>query len=288
MIRSRVSLLLACVALQSLAGATWGQNQQPQQNPKKPEVPIPRPLPPTPPPRFRGPGLTVSYRGWRTGFTPYPGVTYFRRFRFRHYVPEWTDDTLLVVSPFYFYPNLPPFLNGETIQADVAANSNTTFQQNGDTSQTQNGVATDSAQTQPDPTSQTGPSLTGDQDPKTATNDLKHLWELFDTSVLLKLCPTDGNVKVSVGDQSYNLAASDFLDLIRDGVTGTQTVSWSILNEDDAGDQIRLQAVHTFQDPWDKTRKVTQNYLLVKGDQGYVIREFGSETYQPPSSSGQN
>ena len=155
-------------------------------------------------------------------------------------------------SPWYFYTNLPPYIDDDhCLPAD------------GEPAHVIDG---------PDGLV-TAPNVAA----AAALKDLVLCWTT-DPILIGRLVPSDGTVEVSIeGKSQYDLKASDFDDLLHDGVTNTKTIDYKVvaLKMVDAK-TIYLRAMHTFADPWNVQRTIYHTYTLkLEGDR-YVIRAFGS------------
>jgi hypothetical protein len=273
--------LLAVVSI-GVAIEAPAQTQNPNQpNPRNTPTPTVHRFTPPSPQRIQTAGLTITYLGWRSGYSPYPGLTIRRVFSFHRYIFDYSEDTPVLLSPFYLYPNLPPFIADPNPAQDSLAAQSSDSNPPAPVAQT----ASDPASAPTDPSATSDPASMVEPDSDLAVLDLKHLWESPDSALIDKLCPTAGKVTVSVLDQTFPLEARDFRDLLKDGTLGTHTIKWTILDEHVEGDSVELKARHQFLDAAGKTRSISQIYTLVKEKNGYVIREFGSDRYEDKLSN---
>lgn len=168
------------------------------------------------------------------------------------------DDGDCTPSAWYYYPNLPPYIQDSQIQPDGATSS---------------GPASPRAAVYP-------PDWKPDLDHALA--DLKNAWERNDQKALARLLPTDGSVTVTVeGQESYKLTAKEFADLFGDGIYNTKTLAYGVVQAVQvAPDEVEVTARHEFKDPWGQLRTIEHVYTLVQGDKGYVIRAFTSSSYK--------
>ncbi len=205
------------------------------------------------PPFFSWAGI---WEGIRYGFTTIFSGGGSDGFCFGYYVTDPYSEAC-TPSPWYYYPNLPPYVQDDCIQE---------------------------AQPAPEPDTNATPAIPPDWKPDLphAMEDLVAVWQNQDKDALARLLPTDGLVTLHVeGQDSYDLTAKDFADLFADGVMNTQTTSYKIEETKQlAPDRVQICAVHTFQDPWGQTRTIDHKYTLLLEESGYVIREFRSSTYR--------
>jgi hypothetical protein len=189
-------------------------------------------------------------------------------FTYSYYVTD-PDSTDCTPSPWYYYPNLPPYVD----DADVkAADPDTST---GPAKQPAGSTAWNTTEGQPIP-DDWKPDLPH------AIDDLMSAWQKQDKGALTRLLPKTGQVLLHVeGQDFYNLEAKDFADLFKDGVMNTQTVKYEVESSKQlAPNKVLLYAVHTFKDPWGETRTIDHKYVVVLESPGYVIREFRSSTYR--------
>ncbi|HWD37879.1 MAG TPA: hypothetical protein VG944_03465 [Fimbriimonas sp.] len=193
--------------------------------------------------------------GWRFDFWSYWDLS-DDFFCCNCYQYDPSDEQDPQFSPWYFYPNLPPYLERvKTLPpSDVDA---------GDL------LPSDGPVVAPNPTA------------KLALDDLIAMWVKNDRIAIGHLVPSKGSIEVLVeGKSQYDLKASDFYDLLHDGTVNTKTTDYKVVALKAVDDHtLQVRARHTFLDPWDVERTIYHTYTLkLEGDR-YVIRSFGSGSY---------
>jgi hypothetical protein len=254
-----------------LAANAFGQSQNPNDPSNRRSKPLPRQAPQT----LRTGGGIRTFQGWRSGYSPSPQRFNRRTFAFHRYVLDYADTQAILLSPFYFYSNLPPFIQEPSSPDQVADTDSGTNSGESDTGELSNSTSNSPSS----PSAQDSSESVTDSDSDGAVEDLRKAWTSLDTAALEKLCPKSGNVKVSVADQTYDLNAADFANLIQDGVNGTLTASWKIADMHANDTEVDLRVIHKFSDSSGNLRSVVQTYTLVDDGSGFLIREFGSEPY---------
>jgi hypothetical protein len=112
-----------------------------------------------------------------------------------------------------------------------------------------------------------------------ALDDLRDAFERTDDRAANHLVPQDGDVAIfNDGKYDYSLNADDFEKMFLDGVDGSKTVRYEILDTSTRGDEVRVRARHEFEDSWGEQQSVIHTLTLRRDRDGnYVIREFGTE-----------
>jgi hypothetical protein len=172
------------------------------------------------------------------------------------YDPELAPDC--VASPWYYYSNLPPYLSASKIVASPQSEGWKT--------------------TEPKP---------GSPDLADALTQLAGAWQTQNLSALDVLIPRTGEITVHVeGQEPYALAADDFYNLLRDGITNTKTISYAILDAHKVSDRLAfVSAKHTFLDPWGRHKAITHTYSFALTVRGWQITNFESSSYKEEGSS---
>lgn len=111
-----------------------------------------------------------------------------------------------------------------------------------------------------------------------AVADLVNVFERGDRRALDRLIPRRGDVSIfHDGQYSYSVRPEDLYDLLRDMEESARTTRFEILEIRRNGtQQARIRAQHVVRDPWGAETVVFHNYLLERERRDFVIREFGT------------
>jgi hypothetical protein len=194
-------------------------------------------------------GLRVGYyhynRGWRDDFFCYPYYQFSPAGRF-------------VVSPWYYYPQLPPYLVVNRIfhvQSLPPTFVGMPYRWNR-------------------PTWGFGGSTHSALD--YALDDLVTAFERGDVRLVSRMIPRRGGVNVYMdGSYAYSVQADDFYDMIADNIQSTRTSRYTILDVRTDRDRATIRARHDYQDPWGRRMSVFHTFHLERERNDLVIREFG-------------
>jgi len=211
-------------------------------------------------------------------------------FRYPFYVFD-PYDSFGLISPWYYYPTLPGYINPyrcTIISAGLLPpifvgleyscwHNNAAYQQGYDQGyQDAQAAAQLNAQQQQDSQLPDNRILDG------AIDDIVSVFLHDDQRSLDRLIGDNGNVNIYVdGRYSYSLTTNDFYDLIHDNAHTTQTVDYKILDVRVEGDEAKVMALHTFKDPWGDTEKVYHTYVLKLGRRSAQIIEYGTSATKP-------
>jgi len=203
------------------------------------------------------------------------------RVGYYHYDRRWNDDWFgypyyvfdpyqrfnCVVSPWYYYASLPPYLNSNRI---IIVNNFPTTNWYGQ------------------PYEYNRPDFSNRWDNNRnevdyAVADIEDAFQRGDRRAVNRLVPRRGNVNIYTdGRYSYSLNADDFYDLYLDGIENARTRRYEILDvQTSRNGGIRVYARHEYTDPWDRRETVWHQYYMERDRNSYVIREFGT-SYQRP------
>jgi len=226
--------------------------------PPPPYVPAPCPIGPPFDYGYNFGGLYPVY--CRRGCNTYPEPPSETAFLCTHYLYEATGN--FVISPFYLYYTLPPYLSCQEV----------TFLAPSKREMTQISPEIDLT------------SLAQ------VTNDLSRAFREGEVDRIEHLLPQKGTVDIYVGGQyRYTLAADDFGKTFRDAIARVATHDYTILDVASGVHGVVLTTRHDFVDPWGRSQAVYHTFRLVKEAKNVVIREFGtSETnlLQPAVKNG--
>lgn len=190
-------------------------------------------------------------------------------FCYPHYVfnPYLVSNS--VVSPWYYYPSLPGYL--DTNRLVITSNYDSSFvglpydytpgQQYAD-----NGYDRDSRY---DANSLDRRNL------DYSIDDIVNAFTHQDRRAVDRLVPRDGTVAITVdGTITYGLNADDFYDLLMDAVNNANTIDYEITGVKASQDEAEVLAVHEFADAWGRRQTVYHRYHLFSERGSIVIRSF--------------
>lgn len=205
-----------------------------------------------------------------------------------HYSASWRDDDFYfgyyyfrpaydrcVVSPFYYYPFLPPYVSRSRVLVLRVGNVS---------------IYADD-----------GPNYYWDRavdyrwsrdywwdfnsrrsDLDLALDDLVSAWENANRRALDRLIPSRGTVGIYVDERyNYSLDVDDFYDMLLDNILSARTRKFDILSVKTYRNEARVVAVHEYIDPWNRRDRVYHVYRLVRDGYRYVITDFGTSDRRP-------
>lgn len=110
-----------------------------------------------------------------------------------------------------------------------------------------------------------------------ALDDLVSAFERNDRRAVGRLVPYRGRVDIALeGQFAYSLDADDFYDMYLDLVMSTRTRSYDILDVRTYRDEVTVLARHDYIDPWGRSDRVYHYYRLRRDRNIYTIMEFGT------------
>ncbi|MCO5297183.1 MAG: hypothetical protein M9921_10030 [Fimbriimonadaceae bacterium] len=207
-------------------------------------------------------------------------VRYAHRYRsgYVQYDSRWCDDFFYypyysfnpipnqcVISPWYYYPQLPGYLSYNRIM--VINTRPCVFIGN--------------------VYNWSRPARYGDNygygygstrsDLDYALDDLVSAFERSDRRAIGRLVPYRGRIDIALeGQFAYSLNADDFYDMYLDLVLSTRTLSYDILDVRTYRDEVTVLARHDYVDPWGRNDRVYHYYRLRRDRNAYFISEFGT------------
>lgn len=205
-----------------------------------------------------------------------------------HYNVGWRDDDFYfgfyyfkpaydrcVVSPFYYYPFLPPYVSRSrvlvlrvgnvSIYADDSPNY---YWDRGIDYRWTRSYWYDSAARR--------------SELDYALDDLVNAWEDSNRRSLNRLVPDRGSIGIYVDERyNYSLNADDFYDMLLDNIQSARTRQYDILSVKTYRNEARVVAVHEYIDPWNRRDRVYHVYRLVNDGYGYQIADFGTSDRRP-------
>ncbi|MCE2767776.1 MAG: hypothetical protein LW628_12800 [Fimbriimonadaceae bacterium] len=213
-------------------------------------------------------GNNLLINGWRNGYC--------------HYNPNWIDNSFwfsnycfnpwqvnVVISPFYWYPFVPGYINCQTVwvgnwASPWAWNLGNTY-------------VFDSTWNSPWGGNWNQGFQNRDRDLDYSIEDLRVTFERQDLRAMDRLVPQDGRIAIlRDGRYDYSINSQDFYDMLNDLSGSAQTRRYRIVEVRTFRNSARIQATHEYVDPWGNRQTVWHSLYLELERNGYVIREFGT------------
>lgn len=192
--------------------------------------------------------------GLRIGYVQYHNRFKDRWFFYGGY--SFWPFSPVVCSPWYYYPQLPPYLLLSVVF-----------------------ISNPPAYVQPTVYNWAEPSpevTYGELD--YAIEDIVNAFEDHDLRAIDRLIPEDGDVAIFLdGTYSYSVRASDFRDILHDSVSDVRTTGYHVLSVNRySGGSALVEGQHNTIDPWGDRQTIYQRIRLVREGGYWVIREFGT------------
>jgi hypothetical protein len=185
----------------------------------------------------------------------YPCLTDWRDSFFAYVFYAFTyDPAQCVASPWYYYPNMPAYVDLDRVSFDP--------------------FSIDTAGLQPFAWHSPDYDAPGSDEYfiDMSIDRLLNVYENQDTDSLDALVPSGYNVDVSLdGGSSYTLSGDDFHDMMLDNVTTTQTTRFSVVGVQRFAGGLVVKAIHQFTDADGQTQRLLHTYILKMGDNEYTI-----------------
>jgi hypothetical protein len=214
--------------------------------------------------RFR-----VNRGGWRSGYYHYNNNWCDDNFWFNWYVFDPFRSSNCFISPWYYYPHLPAYVNrrcGTIISINLSpwygsyynwrrpANYGGYY----DNYNSYDYSALDYA-----------------------IEDIRRAFQDNDRRSLERLIPSRDRVAIFVdGEYTYSMEPRDFEDFLIDAVEGTRTTRYEITRVERRGREAEVQARHEYEDPWGRRAVVYHHFRLEDVRGYYVITRFGTSYYR--------
>ena len=205
-----------------------------------------------------------------------------------HYNAGWRDDDFIfgfysftpvydrcVVSPFYYYPFLPPYVSRSRVLVLRVGNVSI-YADDGPNYYWDRGIDyrwTRSYWYEP---------VSRRSELDYALDNLVDAWKDSDRRALNRLIPDWGSIGIYVDERyNYSLSADDFYDMMLDNIRSARTRAYDILSVKKYRNEARVVAVHEYIDPWGRRERVYHVYRLVDEGYGYKITDFGTSDRRP-------
>ncbi|MDE2126823.1 MAG: hypothetical protein KGJ62_09565 [Armatimonadetes bacterium] len=219
----------------------------------------------------------------RSGFHTYAGWGNIYFSNGAGYYPYYCNSYLqgvTVLSPYYYSADFPPYLSGQYVLAepppygyipvpDYSANGSWQGYQQPDV----NSYYLNRPQ-------QAEPQQAAPEEAfiRSVAADIEKAWESGDIQYLAKYVRNDGKIAVYLrGQYQYSLPASDYLDMTRDALRSTTTVSFTFNGyQRDQNGVWTLTGSHVYRDHAGTEHTVRVTYVLQRIGQGYYVTQVGS------------
>lgn len=212
--------------------------------------------------------------GWRNGYYHYNRGWRDNMFCYSHYIFNPWQQNRFVISPWYYYSSLPPYLGWDRV---IIINSGwpsrgwygNPYRWNRPVYSINFTIGNRYQSPQ-----------YGDRysDLDYALDDIARAFERKDFQAMEQFVPNSGRVNMYFdGSYGYSLEAADFYDLFADGIENVQTTRYEMGNIRYNGrDSAKVSAVHEFTDPWGNRGVTYHDYFLERQGGKWVIREYGT------------
>jgi hypothetical protein len=210
----------------------------------------------------------LVWNGWRNGYCSYWNNWNDNFFWYPNYCFTPFNNINVVVSPWYWYPFLPGYLNCNRVVVSNwvspwAWNTGVVYVWNDGGNWGWNNTQNRWNRY--------------DRDVEEAIEDVRDTFERFDRQALDRLVPRDGQVAIMRdGRYDYSIGSGDFYDLVNDLAGNAETRRYRIDEIRTGRNSMRVSATHEYLDPWGNRQRVFHLYYLERERGGYVIREFGT------------
>jgi hypothetical protein len=231
-------------------------------------------------PQYFAHDATLDFGYWdsglRTGYCQYNNNFNDNQFRYHNYRYRPTGHNC-TYSPWYYYPQLPPYVTTTEIFIIGTPSYNCGYN---------NGYTTYGGYNSYD--SGYGDSwrsyYEGDnQTLDNAISDIQYSFNQGRIRGLSDLVPYSGKVEIYVdGKYQYSMNADDFYSTLRDAVENVKTQNYQILDVRTNRDgDAKVIARHETEDPWGRAQTVYHTFYLRGTRDGFEIRGFGSSDQRP-------
>lgn len=114
-----------------------------------------------------------------------------------------------------------------------------------------------------------------------AVDDLQRAFARKDARFVSYLAPRDGQVAI-LTDQvyRYSVPGDEFYSTLRDAIENVRTVSYEIVDVRTQGDDVAIEARHETESPWGQNDVVYHLYRMHLEGGSLVIREFGTSRFR--------
>lgn len=214
--------------------------------------------------RFR-----VNRNNWRTGYYHYYNNWCDDYFWFNWYVFDPFRSSNCYVSPWYYYPHLPAYVNrrcGVFLTINLSPWYGTYYNWRRPAYYDY------------------GYSNYNSYDYSAldyAVEDIRQAFQNMDRRAISRLIPTRDRVAIFVdGEYTYSMEPRDFEDFMLDAIEGTRTTRYEITRVERRGREAEVQARHEYEDPWGRRAVVYHHFRLEDVRGYYVISRFGTSYYR--------
>lgn len=193
---------------------------------------------------------------WRSGYYQYSPYWNDGSFFFSAYT--YTPYDNCVVSPWYAYPTLPPYLSYDRVTVLGGTycpwNSGTYYNYNPGYN----------------------PESYGNPDVNFAIDEISRAFNTGGDADLSRVIPQDGRVNIyNEGQYMYSVNGGDFYNMIQDNIHGVRTRGYVVTSVRMEGADAIVTARHDYYNPWNGVSEAYQMFRLrPTSDSGYIITDF--------------
>ena len=200
----------------------------------------------------RSSGLSISFgsAGLRIGYFQYAQNWNDSHFRYHSY--GFTPGNSVVYSPWYYYSNLPPYINSSSvIYVDGYSRAVPSYRWQ---------------------------TYRRDAASQGAIDRIANAFQQDNAGPIISLVQPNSRVAILMDGQfQYDLVGEDFENMLSDMVQSTQTESYTVDAAHQYGDHLQVQGTQRFRDANGDTQTVHMEFVLVADRNGdFSITEFNS------------
>ena len=203
---------------------------------------------------------------YRSGYYQYSNLWVDNNFWYPHYSFHYSNHS--VPSPFYYYPNMPGYINVVRVRIGDFGFSWTTgdrYDWRYDRGR-HNGWGWGNDNRYDD---------RYDRELDYAIDDIYDAFRNRSVRSMSDLIPTRSRVGIELDRYAqYSIDSDDFYDMMRDLIEGTDTRNYVIRDVRFSRGQATVIADHEFRDPWGRNQRTRHYYGLREERRGYSIVSF--------------
>ncbi|MEZ5163752.1 MAG: hypothetical protein R2688_08370 [Fimbriimonadaceae bacterium] len=203
---------------------------------------------------------------YRNGYYQYSNQWVDNNFWYPHYTFNYTNNC--VPSPFYYYPNLPGYINVVRVRIGDFSFSWSTgdrYDWRYDRNRGNDGWGWGNDRRDD----------RYDRDLDYAIDDIYDAFRNRSVRSMSNLIPTRSRVGIELDRYAqYSIDSDDFYDMMRDLIEGTDTRNYIIRDVRYSRGQATVVADHEYRDPWGRTQRTRHYYGLREERRGYSIVSF--------------
>jgi len=209
-----------------------------------------------------------NYDNWRFGYYQYNPYWNDNSFYFSFY--SFTPYDPCVVSPWYVYPALPPYIAYNRV---YVLNGGATCPWNGGNPYNYNPGY--------------NPDSYGNPDLNFAIDQITQAFNTGNDTDLNRVIPSDSRVNIyNEGNYMYSVNGGDFYNMLMDNIHGTRTQRYAVINVRIEGDDAIVSARHDYYNPYNGVSSAYQMFRLRPSGEGYVVTDFMTSATPIGGSAG--